>query len=190
MTKLALIPAIVFLLAACTTLPPPSKTPQPEPAKLWLYQDATYAALDKYGQALLKANPKDGPEFCSTWSTVNKRDFYNALLAHMATRESGRDPSQTYKESFKNGKGETVISTGLLQVSYESCGSYGTKTTTEGLKDPITNLECGVRILSRWIPSDSYIAKDKLGAGRYWSVMRPGSSKEYIRAKLNEFCKG
>jgi hypothetical protein len=179
---------IIFAFTSCTTVPTKTPEPEPTPVKLWLYQDVTYTALDTYGRELLKAEPKDAKEWCTSWDRVNKRDFYNALLAHMATRESGRDPKQTYKEKFKNAKGEYVISTGLLQVSYESCGSYGVKTTTEGLKDPAKNLECAVRILNRWIPNDGYIARDKLGAGRYWSVMRPGSSKEYMRAKMKEFC--
>jgi hypothetical protein len=192
MTRFIIVLIAAYFLTSCTTVPPKTPEPEPAPVKLWLYQDVTYTALDTYGRELLKAQPADRYEWCSKWDSVNKRDFYNALLAHMATRESGRDPKQTFKESF-NVKGEKctndcVISTGLLQVSQASCGSYGVKTTTEGLKDPATNLQCAVRILNQWVPRDGYVAKDKLGAGRYWSVMRPGSSKDYIRTRMKEWC--
>lgn len=173
---------IALLLVGCATSQP---TPGPG---VWKYDDIAKDMLERHGQELLKFEPKDFAEWCPV--PKEKLSFYNALLAAMSTRESGQDPDQEYKENFKNRYGEYIISTGLLQVSYSSCGSYGVKTTTEGLKDPATNLECAVRILNQWIPRDGYVAKDQLGCGRYWSVCRPtSSSKEYIKAKMREYCK-
>jgi hypothetical protein len=176
---------ILLLLVGCTTLPvtPPSTGPS-----IWQYDAETKYALENYGQALLAYGPSDLKDWCP--STTDKTRMYTAFLAHLSTRESGRDPNQTYKENFKDSKGNYIISTGLTQVSVESCRSYGsTASSTEDLKSVAKNLECAVRILNRWIPKDGYIAKDKLGCGRYWSVCRPGSSKEYIKSKMQEFCR-
>ena len=55
-------------------------------------------------------------EFCPKGLT---RANWVHMIAAVAKHESNFNPSLTYPEKFKNGKGETVISTGLFQVSYE-----------------------------------------------------------------------
>jgi hypothetical protein len=105
------------------------------------------------------------------------------LLSEMARHESNYNPNLTYQESFKNSKGEYVISTGLFQLSYESVAGYGFPgLTTNDLKQPILNITIAVKILERWVVNDGCIACQARGAwqggARYWSVLRPPKVNE------------
>lgn len=111
---------------------------------------------------------------------MDRAECYVHLLAAMCKFESGFNPKQMYKEKFKNSNGEYVVSTGLLQLSYESVAGYGFKTTTEKLKDPFHNITIAVKILERWITQDKKIAESRpnLGGARYWSVLREPNVNE------------
>jgi hypothetical protein len=108
------------------------------------------------------------------------------LFAGMCNFESGFRPAHTYKEAFKNSRGEFVISTGLFQVSYESAAGYGFKgITTEQLKDPYKNIDVAVAIMRRLVTRDGIVASgtnnfNSLGGARYWSVLREPKIKEVI----------
>lgn len=144
------------------------------------------------------ASIADAKDYCPKYSSLSKAqktEFWARLMVAMAKKESGFDSSQTYKEKFKNSKGEYVISTGLFQISYESSSSSSYKCgkqTTEGLKNPKTNIECSVKILARWAKADQYagktIAKDTFrGGARYWSVLRSDSgSNPYVMAEAKK----
>lgn len=168
-----------LVVVSCTTVPPP-KAPEPEkqyPTSGWKYSDLARAAVKAYGPALLTTEPKDIALYCPAYKTVDRAAFYDLLLSAMSHFESGWSTTQTYQEKFANVNGVRVISTGLLQVSIESCRAYGSSAkTTEELKDPEKNLECAVRVLNKWIKNDGVIAggeaKAWLGGSRYWSVLR------------------
>lgn len=183
----------LILLASCTTTPPVVDKPAEEkeyPLSGWKYTALAENAVRTYGTELLKAEPKDIADFCGNWKGIDRVKFYEAMLAAMAKRESAWDPTTKYTESFSDAKGVKVVSRGLLQISIESANQSAYKCNIKNaneLHDPSINLNCGVKILNYWA-KDGYLAKDKLGAGRYWSTMRPGTSKEYIRNKLKEFC--
>lgn len=75
-----------------------------------------------------------------------------------------------------------VTSRGLLQISISSSNvpeySCGTKTEDE-LHDPKFNLSCAVKIAHYWLNRDLVLyGEDKLGMGRYWSVMRKSSDSQ------------
>jgi hypothetical protein len=178
---------IALALVGCTKVPVPAPVViemKPVPfTGFWPKQewsDLTAKQLDKFGSNLLTFFPKDADEWCMGKYHTPKH-FYVALISAMSKFESSWNPNTMYVEGFKDQKGVNVVSAGLLQVSQESCKGYGTIADTHKLKDPATNLECTVRILNKWVKQDGYIGKDKLGAGRYWSVMRPGSKKEQLR---------
>lgn len=196
--------AILLSLFGCAELETAaqemSKTPTPTPTatpagKLaWSNADwdkALYAAID--ASTLAKSSIKDTADFCPSYkslTTAQRREFWATFLVAMAKRESGYKPATTFKESFKNGKGEYVVSTGLFQLSYESASqtAYGCgKLTTEDLKDPLKNIQCATKIVSRWVSKDGYAAGKKgsnLGCGRYWSVCRSTSdSRAYIASQ-------
>jgi hypothetical protein len=137
---------------------------------------------------LPKLHPQDVRFFCPSYaglSTKERKKFWVGLLSAMAKPESNFQPQRYYQEKFTDRKGKPVISRGLLQISIESanqkrysCGvPYPAK-----LHDPATNLQCGTKILARWVSTDGVIAKRSVprqapsstyyGGGRYWSVLR------------------
>ena len=133
---------------------------------------------------LLNTVPKDAEYWCYN-KYPDKIQFYLSFISAMSKYESNWSPDTTYSEpDIFDRHGNHVVSTGLLQVSSESCSGYGMKYLSNSeLKKPENNFECAVRILSRWIMRDGVIASDLKGAARYWSVVRPGAKhkKEQIR---------
>lgn len=142
----------------------------------------------------------DAQTFCPRYGSLtasHRLEFWSVLMVAMAKRESNYKPTTTYQESFKNSKGEPVISTGLFQISYESTRQAKYKcpgVTTESLKNPMQNIGCSVNILAHWVKADKRAAGfsgSNTGCGRYWSVCRPGESQKYIAAQTTAlpFCK-
>lgn len=134
---------------------------------------------------LVKASRLPSSRASDVWFK-NTPENWVYLLAAMAKYESSYKPETTYKENFKNDKGEYVISTGLFQLSYESVGGYGYKVTTEQLKDPFLNIEIAIKILEKWVVSDGYIAGNGQspykGGARYWSVLRASGKLEQVKS--------
>lgn len=132
--------------------------------------------------------PKDYNSFCPKWNDAN----YVALLGAMTKYESDFKPSTTYKENFKNSRGEYVISTGMLQLSYESARGYGfSDATTEKLKDPKYNITVAVKILEKWIKGDGLITSGGSpykGGGRYWSCLRNSGKLSSVKSYMKQYC--
>ena len=178
---------VVLLLSACKKdAQEPQIPPQEEPVKTlvarWkepLWSQWVYDALP--GE-MIAVDPKDIKDFCGNYpsSEDGRKRFWVYLVSAMAERESGHDPKNSYKESFKDAKGRYVVSRGLLQISIESANAYGCGFKDEQeLHDPKRNLECSVKILSRWVIRDGRIAGKESGwrgGARYWSVLRSSSS--------------
>jgi hypothetical protein len=126
----------------------------------------------------------DEKEFCPQGLT---RANWVHLFASIAKNESNFKPNLTYREAFKNGKGEWVISVGLYQVSYESAGGYGFRgLTTEQLKNPTLNTQVAVAIVKKLAAQDGRLAGKKpngqwAGASRYFSVFRNDKVKNTIK---------
>jgi hypothetical protein len=175
-----------LLLSSCVTLPPvvveESKTfTCAFPNKQWC-QDAL---------ELVKKSKLPTTKVSDSWF-VNTPENWVHLIVAMARFESSYKPVTTYREKFKNSRGEFVISTGLLQISYESARGYGfSGITTEQLKEPKKNLEVGVKILERWSLADGVIAGNGKspyqGSSRYWSVLRASGKLESVKSLYKEF---
>lgn len=174
-----------------TPVPSASPSPQPQPVDVirarWEpknrdgaeWSKHVYEALPVLAPKLLAKAPADVATFCPAYSKLSegdRRNFWVYLLSGMTEFESGHNPAVTYKENFKDAKGNYVISRGLLQISIESGNAYGCGFKTEQeIHDPIKNLDCGLKILNRWIGSDGVISGHStswLGGARYWSVLR------------------
>lgn len=177
---------LVLLLVGCTLKEPIGSQPAPKYVSLFPkaeWNDITVKALNEYGKELLKAVPADAEKYCPKFKSVDKVQFYLGLISQLAKFESGFNPAETYQEDFTDAKGSPVVSRGLLQISIESGRGYGCPLAapTE-LHTPETNLECGVRILNRWIPKDGLLqggsAGSWKGAARYWSPFRKESSTD------------
>jgi hypothetical protein len=152
------------------------------------YQDTISSALDQYGKELVAmqfGELKDGDTY---WNEIHDRkEFWVKLITEMIRYESDFNPQSKYTEAFSDSTGQRVVSRGLLQISYESARGYGCPIKrVEDLHDSKLNIECGVRILNRWVPRDRMIGTNKLGGARYWAVLRESSK---ARAKIIEALK-
>lgn len=129
---------------------------------------------------LLNKVPSDIRDFCPAYpslSAADRKNFWVYLVSSMAELESNHNPDSTYTEAFYDNAGRRVVSRGLLQISIESGNAYGCAFKTESeLHDPLRNLDCGLRIMNKWIGADGMIkglsGTKYLGASRYWSVLR------------------
>lgn len=148
----------------------------------------TREAIGTLGEALLDDEPSDVASYCPKYVSLDREDrttFWVGLLAAIARHESNYNPATTYRESFADSSGRRVVSRGLLQISDESARGYGCDfERATDLQDPRVNLECGVRILARWVGRDGVIARQSAGwrgGARYWSVLRKASTSSQIR---------
>lgn len=194
-----------FLLSACTTLPASNEGEKTEVITqhdfAWKNPAWSKALIDSvYSTNLLGAQIKDAGAFCPRYEHLTDDQmeiFWGTFLVAIAKRESNYKPALTYTESFNDAQGRPVISTGLFQISQESASAsaYGCgRQTTEGLKDPIANIKCSVRIIARWVLKDGFAAGREganVGCGRYFSTCRSATaSRAYIASQTSalKFC--
>lgn len=158
----------------------------------WKNAEWSKYLYDNIPASMLKAKLSDGDLYYKGYnelSDAHKREFFVMLFSSLARFESGFKPETTYREDFADSNGDSVISTGLFQVSVESLGGYGFKTTKEKLKDPYTNIDAMLVVANRWLVRDGCIAGGGKGAwrgmARYWSVFRKHDRIEVIRENTN-----
>lgn len=186
-TKLMKHLIVALLLTSCATSPTVKDN-------LTVPLNASWPNADWQAYAYEKAKdlPRttDEKEFCPQGLTTAN---WVHLMSAMAYYESGYSPAKTYREKFKNGRGEYVISTGLFQVSYESSRGYGYPgITTADLKAPLLNIDVAVSILKKLTLRDGVVANHSgqpwLGGQRYWSVLRTTGKLAQIKARMKEHC--
>lgn len=186
---------------------------KPETQKKPLAWGNSHADWDKYLYDAISGAPSLD-KVTNICKTLSHKDCLAQSLSIMSKYESRFKPSTFYAECNKDKcvysdgcnkvegygycmKGNSkydngvVISSGLLQISTSSAISYGCNVKSkEDLTDPKKNLECAVKIASKWIVQDGVFYKDgtKLGLARYWSVMRDSSkSKHKILDYMKQF---
>jgi hypothetical protein len=137
---------------------------------------------------------KDVSRFCPKYASLGAFDrvnFWAELVSVMAYFESGWKPTTVFKEPAPLNN-ESI---GLLQLSvsdaknYPFCAPIGSRAA---IMDPLKNLDCGVRIMAKWVAKDGHItAPDNSGVGRYWSVVREKRKLPEVLAKLKgvSFCR-
>lgn len=186
--------AILLSLAGCSTGVPPKEVkivvdpvveqPKEQPIthiNKSLFPEQKWA---DHVWLLVADMPKasDEKSFCPKGLT---RQNWVHLFASMAKHESNFKPALTYKENFKNSRGEYVISTGLFQVSYESSRGYGFQgITTEQLKDPYNNINVAVRIMKTLVARHGVVSSYNggwKGGSAYWSVLRSGKAQATLK---------
>lgn len=108
-----------------------------------------------------------------------KVKFWAELLVAMSTFESSWDPTNVFAEPPPLG----VNSIGLLQLSLKDQNGYAVAPRIDDendLKDPILNLEWGVKIFATLVARDNVVASSQgnthTGAAAYWSVVRAGAT--------------
>lgn len=177
----------------------PTKTPVVSPGErvviraLWddrvpdgrLWTRFALQALSTYGRVLLKSVPEDIQNFCPNYTALGIRgraDFWVKFISAIAAAESHFNPKDFYTEKSVDSNGNNEISRGLLQLSLESSQAYHCDINNDAdLEDPQKNIDCSIRILSKWISEDGVIASREstkwLGGSRYWSTLRPYNNK-------------
>ena len=184
-------PRHIFLLIICLTLfSPVCRASLDYAAWAGKNRDGSWTRAAESAVAsspLIRLNPADISQFCPNYPRLAKperRKFWVGLLSAMSKPESNFQPEAKYQERFRDGKGRPVVSRGLLQISIESANQkrYDCDIRHPGLlHDPVINLACGVRILSKWVSTDGVIASrsplQHQGGGRYWSTLRAHNGK-------------
>jgi uncharacterized protein (TIGR02594 family) len=174
-------------VASKPTKPVGSKIKSAFPKQEWT--DFVQAQVEAH--ELHKVDVADGKDWCK--DGMKSVESWVHLVACMSMRESSHKPTLTYKESFKNGKGEYVISSGLMQISLESIrqSAYNSQhiiKDQDDLFDPYKNLEASINVLAYWVKKDKQVGGGTKGAGRYWSVMRSPESVAKTKALLKSWC--
>lgn len=150
------------------------------------------------GEASALLNATDFNFFCPNYAELSLDQKINAagmLISGMTRYESNHNPLARYHESTMGIDpitGQPVYSEGLLQLSYQDIQGYpfcqldwetdqhlSPTDPNKTILNPITNLDCGVRILARQVSRRGTII---LSTGAYWSVIK--SNSQYN--KLNE----
>ncbi len=131
----------------------------------------TQKALNDHGHFLLdtrdSANLTATGNICPNYNNMNTRErleFYTALIAEIAQRESGfRINAVANEANFKpvQSKGYSV---GLMQLSYDKkvAKAYGCNEVSSlaSLKNPLINLTCTVKIMNLLIKRDKVLRND------------------------------
>lgn len=160
--------------------------------------DWTASAADSFLQIMPSSLPvNDVTSFCPRYNSLSDHEqiqFWVYLMSSLAQLESAFKPEAKYTENFVDSSGKKVVSRGLLQLSYESAKLYGCPISSgNDLHDPHINLDCGARIMVRWLKKDKVITgksgKTWLGIARYWSPFRHSPAKIRSWTKTIPFCK-
>ena len=146
------------------------------------WSDALFGLVNDHFAEFDKA--KDAARFCPKYLSLSKTDkivMWSTLIVAVSKYESGYNPNSVFHEPAPLN----VDSIGLLQLSYGD--TFCPKSKSQGdLKDPFVNLNCGVKIMAKWINQDGVVQNsDKRGAARYWSVLRDGHHVKDIAAKVS-----
>jgi hypothetical protein len=118
-------------------------------------------------------------------------------LTKLAEKESGFNAGQTYKETAMapNSKGETILSSGLFQVSYESVRGYGVgkglsdTELQQKLFDPAFNIDAAIAIHEKQVLKHGKIEMESgKGAGGYFAKRSMEKIKTDVAAgKVDSF---
>lgn len=183
----------LLIIVACTSKPVQVPTqPAPEPIEVkpapasqfkgeWSNQEWTgilVSSIEKYGPAMLDRVPVDSNLYIKNFPSTREGriQFYVTLISSMAYWESKWNPATSYTEPFNDAQGRRVVSRGLLQISIESGKGYGCVIPkAEDLHIPSVNIECGVKIVNRWLERDgrigSKVSGSWRGSSRYFAVL-------------------
>lgn len=196
MSRRSIAPALAALAAAGGLIG--ASGAMAEAAADWSTPIST--ALAQEGTSLVDAQPTDIADFCPGYAALNpdqRQQFWTGFVSVLVDRESGGDADRTRFRPYDVDAARPVFARGLLQLSIESSrrGDYacGLAAPAE-LDDPIANLDCGVKILTRRIEADGIVAGRAdgawRGAARVWpSLRQPASAlRAAIEARDGQIC--
>lgn len=168
---------LTLLLSGCAqqiTLPKPIVESKLVLAWGEAHQDWTSHLVNEIKNSGIKSTVK------TPCPNLDLNTCFAQLVSIMAKYESAFKTESQYKESFKDSKGNYVVSRGLLQISIESANQSAYKCNIKDateLHNPLVNLSCAVKIITYQANKSGYLmAEPKLGCASYFSVCRNSSS--------------
>jgi len=196
--------------------PPPSPDPFVYKPLLWepvrtgseAWSAFVFNLIKGEAQALLSA--QDFDVFCPNYANLSLDQKINTagmLISGITKFESNHNPLSRFHESSMGidpVTGEPVYSEGLLQLSYQDTQGYpfcqfdweadknlSATDPNKTILKPLTNLDCGVRILARQVQRQGTLI---LGSGAYWAVIKSNSQYSKIDeiaalVQTLDFCK-
>ena len=151
-------------------------------------------SIEKFGPFLLRKRiPESDLSLlaCTGYSkapATAKKAFWALLFASMAKYESNYDIDSSYYEKKLTKKHKRQItSRGLLQLSYGDEKNHPgcpLDRNTDNIEDPVSNLQCGLAIMSDQLEQRGTIFTPKKNP-YYWSVL----SKSKTRTGIQNFFK-
>lgn len=198
--------AVLLILASCVptkdsvspvVVPPPSAPTNGEEilAKGWS-KDYTAYIVNHLTPAILNF---PAPSLCPKFNTLTPsehKDFWAAVLESTAKPESDFDRFNTYKETglgIDPVTGKTIVSAGLLQVSYgdslcKNLFDYKKDQTLpkekQSIFNPYLNLQCGINIWDGLIKKYGNAPTLFSVGGHYWSTVRDHKIDSYFKKRM------
>jgi hypothetical protein len=186
----------VLFLAACAQQQPAEPPPVPEalPVMAWDHQgphtdewtEATLAALETEGAALLSQVPHDIGSWCPGYVEAEPQEraaFWAGLLSALARFES------TWNPRAVGGGGRWF---GLVQISPQTARGYGCEARSGAeLTDGAANLECAVRIAARTVTRDGVVAAGGGGFAADWGPFASAEKRQQMASWVSsqEYCR-
>ena len=187
--------ALVLGISACADVDPatmqnsflpsgraPVAAPQPV-AMRWgdragadAWTEATMAALEQHGDAMVARVPRDIAAFCPGYEDQNadgRRAFWAGLMSSVAKHES------TWNPRASGGGGKWL---GLMQIAPATWRHYG---CNGQILNGADNMACAVKIASRQVGRDNAVASadgNWRGVARDWAPMRSPKKRADIAA--------
>jgi hypothetical protein len=149
------------------------------------WTEATLAALDSEGAALVETVPADIETYCPAYGEADetrRKAFWVNMLSALAKHES------TYSQTASGGGGQWH---GLLQIAPATARGYGCEATTAAaLKDGAKNLSCGVKIMAVTVPRDGVISQGMRGIAADWGPFHQARKRTDMQAwtRSQPFC--
>jgi hypothetical protein len=176
--------ALPFALPGLNGLPAMPWDGRPEAA---VWTRATLLAVQAQDDVLAGAVPSDVATYCPGYATggmAERRDFWVALVALTAERESGFNPAAVGPGGFY----------GLMQIAPRTAQTIGCGVGTKAeLKDGENNLFCAVQVLAGKVAMDGQAvgAKGTKGIGRDWMPWRQAAMRSESAAwlKTQSYCR-
>jgi len=160
----------------------------------------TLSALETHGSFLLANVPANIEKYCANYASLNRekrKKFWTYLISAISHFESGMNPNDSYLEPFKDSKGRSIVSRGIMALSWRSANAYGCGfRSSDEVDNTEKSLTCTVKMMESLVRRDSNFTQGSTGRtakglARYWSVMRPGgrySRTAAISGWTKEFC--
>lgn len=154
-----------------------------------VWTKSTLVALKNHGARLEQTVPNDIAKWCPAYAQAGpaqRRHFWVGLMSTLAKHES------TYRPAVSGDSGR---SHGLLQIRTPTAELFGCQSTSKAqLHQPVGNLSCAVRIMSKTVIRDNAVSHKsngkRGGMGADWGPFVQSAKREDMRAwvKRQDYC--